>query len=343
MDKEKWIYFTSFLVSKIINRFKRANQFNFQNILIIRLDEIGDMITTLPVFELLKQKYPQSKITLWCKPFIQNLVQENPNIDLIVKDKKSLEKKYDLILDLRGNKQTILYALFHPPKIRLDRGTVRFRNKFKEKKHPHEVFTNLQVLKPLLEKLPEKPEIKLHISEKNQQNTLLFLQRNVIEDFVVFHTGARKKLRRWHPLKFAKLAEILQQKYAWNIVFVGDKNDQANIQKIQKNIDFETFSHIGQGSLMDYAALVSKAKLMIGNESGPMHIAAATATPTIGLFGPGEPHIFAPFGDKTTFIHHKLHCNPCDQINCIYPQNPCINHIEVEEVLEAIENLLRKE
>jgi ADP-heptose:LPS heptosyltransferase len=92
--------------------------------------------------------------------------------------------------------------------------------------------------------------------------------------------------------------------------------------------------------LRDFAALCQKARVFVGNESGPMHIAAASQIPTIGLFGPGEPPIFAPHGKKATYIHHKLECNPCDQIHCIYPENPCINRISVAEVKEKIVELL---
>ena len=93
-------------------------------------------------------------------------------------------------------------------------------------------------------------------------------------------------------------------------------------------------------SLLDFEALSSKASLMIGNESGPMHLAAAENIPVIGLFGPGEPHVFSPFGKKTTFIHHKLECNPCGQIHCVHPELTCMQRISVEEIVQKVELIL---
>ncbi|MEP7170441.1 MAG: hypothetical protein ABI855_13815, partial [Bacteroidota bacterium] len=91
----------------------------------IRLDEIGDMITTLPVFDLLKKKIPDTEITVWCLPLTAQLLKYNSAISKIVVSEKELTGKYDLIVDLRGDFKTMKYALTHFPKIRLDRGTVR--------------------------------------------------------------------------------------------------------------------------------------------------------------------------------------------------------------------------
>ena len=313
---------------------------DFKTILVIRLDEIGDMVTTLPVFEALKHQFPQTKLTLWCQKSTFGLVQNNPFIDLIVCDKKDLRQPiFDLIIDLRGHWQGIQFALKHPPKYRLDRGTIRLKDKWHKRPHLHEVLINFEILKPILNQIPRQPTLKLYPSKRNEQVADLFLQRLGISHFAIFHTGARKLLRRWSIKSFVEVAEFLHQNQGLDIVFVGTSDEQFDIKNIQDKISFPTFSFAGEGTLMDFAALASKAALMIGNESGPMHIAAAANIPVLGLFGPGEPHIFSPVGQKATYIHHKLECNPCDQIHCKYPKNPCMNRITVDEVLQKIKDL----
>jgi ADP-heptose:LPS heptosyltransferase len=58
------------------------------------------------------------------------------------------------------------------------------------------------------------------------------------------------------------------------------------------------------------------------------------------LYGPGEPFVFYPWGNKTQVIHPILECNPCDQIQCVHPENPCIKRIELMQVITKVENLL---
>jgi ADP-heptose:LPS heptosyltransferase len=342
IDAEKKLYFASWLVSRFINIFKKPKRLDFSNILIIRLDEIGDMTTTLPALALLHSRYPDAKMTVWCKGFVQPLLENVPYITCIITKMPEAAHRYDLIIDLRGTWQTLWYALKNRPKLRLDRGSVRLRNKFFEMQHPHEVFTNIQVMQPLLHDFVPKPIINIYTSKRNDQAAQLFLQRNSIQNFALLHTGARKKLRRWHPQKFADLATHLHQIYGLDIIFVGDNTETYEILKIQQRIGFQTFSFAGQGSLMDYVALSQRATLMVGNESGPVHLAAATNIPTLALFGPGEPHIFAPYGANAHYLHHKLACNPCNQIDCILPKNPCINHIELHEVTQKIAKILPK-
>jgi ADP-heptose:LPS heptosyltransferase len=335
----KVIYFFSWLTSLLINNFKNPRRQVFKKILLIRLDEIGDMVTTLPVFDQLKKKFPDAEITAWCSPLTAQLLKYNTAIARIVFSANELKEKYDLIIDLRGDFKTMKYALAHWPKIRLDRGSVRFRNKFLLKQHPHEVYTNLQVLEPVIGKINGPVDMKLPYGKENENTAAQFLENNAIRRFAIFHTGARKILRRLPGEKFAAAARYLKEKYDLKIVFIGTDDELDDIKKIQEQIDFRTYVFNGY-SLLDFAALSSKASLMIGNESGPMHLSAAVNIPVIGLFGPGEPHVFAPYGKKTSFIHHKLECNPCDQVHCVHPELPCIFRITSEEITEKISELL---
>ncbi|MFI5220546.1 MAG: glycosyltransferase family 9 protein, partial [Bacteroidia bacterium] len=276
-----------------------------------------------------------------CLPLTSSLLKYNTNINKIVFREEELNEKFDLIIDLRGDFKTQWFALKHSPKIRLDRGTVRFFNKFFRPQHPHEVYTNLQVLEPVIGKVNEPVEINLLFGEENKIAAGNFISSNQIKAFAIFHSGARKFLRQLPGEKFATLAKYLKEKYFLDIVFVGTGDELDDIRKIQEQINFTTYVFSGF-SLLDFAALSSKASLMIGNESGPMHLSAAVNIPVIGLFGPGEPHVFSPYGKKATYVHHKLECNPCDQIHCKYPDNPCMHRIKAEEIIEKIESLKLK-
>ncbi|MFN3530418.1 MAG: glycosyltransferase family 9 protein [Bacteroidia bacterium] len=332
---ERVLFFFSWLANGWINLFKRPLAKVPKRILVIRLDELGDMVTTMPVFEALKSNYPDAEISLLCKPLMARLVANCPHIDRVLTDWSEVQGRFSYIADLRGNWKSLRFALLHRA-YRVDRGSHRFVNRLFKRDQGHEVDFNLHIIRPLLRKPLQGIAPRLYPSRRNVQQADLFLQRLLIGDFVVFHTGARKLLRRWSLQKWAELAVFLYQRHELQIVFAGGPEDEADIAKIQKKLPFETYSFAGKGDLLDYAALVGKARFMVGNESGPMHIAAAMNVPVLALFGPGQPEIFAPYGKQNKFLHVKLPCNPCDQLSCIHPNNPCINRIEVQDVLREV-------
>lgn len=336
---EKIVYAVSLLLGRLINIGKNPRQVAVARILCIKQDEIGDLCYALHVFDLLKETYPGAEITLLCKPFSRSLVQHNPALTKVVGSFSELNGRYDLIVDLRGTWQSLWYTIKHMPRYRLDRATVRYRNK-KNGQHPHEVFTNLQIITPLLTNVPELPKPRIYVAAQQQQKAKSFIEKNDIRAFAVFHTSARKSLRRWPEQNFAALAQYLHHEKQLGIILTGAMEDTEPIESITRQLDFKTYNTAGIFDLAEFAALVSLASLYVGNESGPLCIAAISGTPSLGLFGPGEPIVFYPYGKRTDYLHHVLECNPCDQIHCVHPDNPCIARISVAEVITKVNALL---
>lgn len=335
---DKLVYSCSLLLSRWINGKRDPRQMEFRNILLIRQDEIGDLCYSLHVFSLLRERYPEAKLTLWCKPFSATLAAGDPNLNRIITSAPSGEH-FDLIVDLRGFFSGLRFAFFNQPEYRLERGIVRLRNRRKGK-HPHEVLTNFEIIQPLLHQGTPMRKPEFHWKSEDAAAVALFLEKKQPGKFAILHCGARKELRKWPRERYATIAKYLHEKMHLNVVMCGDKTDLADIEWIQSQCDFTVFSVAGKLSLGGLAALCKEAKLYIGNESGPLHIAALSGLPTIGLFGPGEPHVFYPYGDNSRVLHHVLPCNPCRQVTCIHPDNPCIQRISVEDVKVKIAELL---
>ena len=340
--QDKIIYACSILLSRLINRGKDPQEMDFKTILILRQDEIGDLCYSTPIFEMLRLRYPKAKISLWCRPFAVSLVQNDPNLDTVFSAKKDLEKNYDLIIDLRGGWKGMKYALLHPPKFRLERGIVRLKNKRKGQ-HPHEMQTSFEIIQSILKPETILPNPKIYCSTEDENQSINFIEKYQLKHFAIFHTGARRVLRMWPSERFAELAIHVKKQYGFDIVFIGDKNDVAAINSIRNLIPFTTFSAAGELSLSALASFTKNASLYVGNESGPLHIAALSNIPCLGLYGPGEPFVFYPYGKKSAVLHHILPCNPCNQIHCVHPENPCIGRITLEEVNEKIIALMKLE
>lgn len=306
--------------------------------MVIKLDEIGDMAYAMHVFKHLKTQFPNSKITLLCKNFVKPLVSNNPFIDSII---EVLPKaaKFDTIIELRGNWHTLIYAFKQFPVRRFDRGTVRVRNKW-QGKQKHETTTNFEIIAPLLNKGVNADSPQLFPNAEEIAHVNSFIENYNLKHFVVLHCGARKVLRQWPANKFALLVKILHHKYQLQIVFAGTQEEEDTIHQIDQLSQIESIKCTRNFTLMHFASLVQKAALFVGNESGPLHLAAVMKTPLLGIYGPGVKDIFYPIGNTSEVIHHILECNPCDQVTCVRPENPCINLVTMEEVEQKIEILL---
>ena len=336
LNKEQFYFFESALISGFINFIKPKKP--VQSILVIKLDEIGDMVYALHILEHLKNQYPDAPITLLCKPFVKPLVQNNPAISNIIHE-IPLTSKFELIVELRGNWDTLKYALRKMPFKRLDRGTVRLNNKL-HGGQKHEVITNFEVIESLLPKGTTPLVPKIICDENSKEFVYEFIIEKKLQNFAVIHCGARRILRQWPVENFASLIKILNEKYKLQIVFAGADEDEPVINKIRELAKIEAIICTRNFSLLHFASLVQRAKLFVGNESGPLHIAAVMQTPLVGIYGPGVPHVFYPIGEKSKVVHHILDCNPCDQVHCVRPENPCINLVTLLEVEQNISEIL---
>ncbi|MCI4397893.1 MAG: lipopolysaccharide heptosyltransferase II [Acidobacteria bacterium] len=165
--------------------------------------------------------------------------------------------------------------------------------------------------------------------------------------FAVFHIGASKPPRAWHAERFGEVGKAILERKGLTPVLVGGPGDDgahAPFREVcPKAVDLA-----GKTSLRSMAAVVSRAALFVGNDSGPMHVAAAVGVPVVAVFGPGAPHKTEPYLPSARFrvIYASLPCSPCRQAfwqecqpsKALKP--PCLEAISPEAVLLSCEKLL---
>lgn len=335
ISSEQILYLANVIANKLL--FKQNVTSEVQNILIVKIDEIGDMATCTHVFENLRNQFPKASITVLCKSFVKNLIENDINIDNILTETKAYNTKYDMVVELRGTLQTLFKSIIYKAKYRVSRAEVRLKNKGKQL---HEIDTNSAIIEPFINELKYLTP-KLYFSLNDKEKVDAFLFKNNIQKYAVIHAGARKVLRQWPPERFAQAAIFLKENYQLAIIFAGDKNDNSTYQNIENQLSFKPFYFTEGFSLSQFSYLCSKANFYIGNESGPLHIASAFNLPLVALYGPGVPNVFYPIGENSIVLHHVLSCNPCNQIDCVQPEIPCINLIQSMDVLNAIQKVLK--
>jgi ADP-heptose:LPS heptosyltransferase len=157
-----------------------------------------------------------------------------------------------------------------------------------------------------------------------------------LRPYIVIHPFAGWTYREWHHAS-ALAAGIMRESPA---VIVGTREEHGRLSLDGNGGFAETpfFEITGEGAL---ASLLKSASLVIGADSGPLHLAASLGTKTLGLYGPASPALTAPQSKSHRSLYHNLECSPCDQLACIHPERSCMEYLTVEAVLAAALEQLR--
>ncbi len=148
--------------------------------------------------------------------------------------------------------------------------------------------------------------------------------------------------KRWAPSKFAKLADHLIEHYNAEVILLGGPADQGIASKIESHAEHRLINLSGKLDLNDLAFIISRLDLLVTNDSGPMHVAAATKTPTVAIFGPGNPWTHGPYlpPEMNGVVYTPLSCHPCEKAFC--ESMECIQKVSLEEVLVGCSEILKE-
>jgi heptosyltransferase-2 len=149
--------------------------------------------------------------------------------------------------------------------------------------------------------------------------------------------------------RFVRLAEELSAAgRADTVVLTGQADEEALARSFERAFSGRVVNAMGLPSLQHTAEVVRRCALLVSNDTGVMHLAAAMGTPTIGLFGPNSPARYAPIGPRSTSVYRaQASCSPCIHIHCgVVPEcsNPvpgqCLLDITVSDAMDAVDRLI---
>ncbi|MBO6517056.1 MAG: glycosyltransferase family 9 protein [Bacteroidia bacterium] len=332
MASEKLLYLATSFASQFINA-AQAKPTSPRRILVVKLDEIGDMIYAMHCLEALRSSFPDSEITMWCKPMNNALVQQTGAVNHLVHTRGDLKGKFDVQIDLRGSWESLRFAFLGGAKYYLERGSIRFRNKFSGGQI-HETLTNQAILAPLLPNDFEWVHPSFHIDEETLTRIGQLLKSNHLSRYVLMHCGARDASRRWPTERFSQLVDSIFERYGLKTVFIGSPNETELVEEVSSRTA-NAINLAGKTNLMELAALCRRAEFFVGNESGPLHFAIVEKKPLVALFGPGVKDVFYPLYASQRVIHHFLEKDHTKQT----VDNSTILRISVADVLHEIEQI----
>ena len=273
-------------------------------------------------------------------------------------------ERIDLSIDFRGEANSIILAYLSGARLRLGY-SIRSQKAFLpiedvkfllnlpyeyswEKRHKfHQVEHNLRLLKKLGIDGEYKPRGFFNEEDKAWAEDF-FKKENLVKDnsksgghLIIIHPGSSRMEKSWSKEKFSRLIQKLQSEYNVRVVLVGTKTELELGQEIISTLKEKTILAMGKTDLGKLTALINKADLFIGNESGPMHIASALAIPTIAIMS-GVPSLYGPYKTRSKVIQKRLPCWSPWIEHCYCPRNTCqcLIEIEVEDVWDGVTELM---
>lgn len=337
-----------------------------KKILILRLDGLGDIVMSTPGFNAVRDIFPDANISLLASERSKELVEvmpafnriiyfnapwfvkkQNGKINRTIAILKTLGKeKFDLIIDLRGDFRNNVFMYFCSAKYRLGldiTGCGFLLTHIIPVEYPqHLVDSSLSLIKFLDPGRAGKYSPRLYVTEEDRKNIEDILRNNAInyekDLLIVIHPGANWYGRRWLPERYARVADLLIEKYNAKIIITGSKDDSDLVNDIINKMKNPAVEIGRENSLREFIALLEKTHLFIGVDSGPMHMAAAMGVPVVALFGPAKPEAVGPYGDKHIVItkQEKFNCSPCSQTICEKENDSCLKAIGVEDVWNGV-------
>lgn len=327
------------------------------NILITRTDNIGDVILTMPMIDVIKEKYPTVKVSMLVRQYTADVVALFPQVDgiVIVDDLLALqsevaiqqlrEKQFDCVIHVSPN--AVFAKLAKAAKIPVRIGTshrvfhwwtCNHRVNFSKKKSDlHEAVVILKLLKPLgIDRVPSMDEVIPHpeqpmVSVERFQQWIDPLDQRF---HLVIHPGSNANGREWPIAYFIDLIRSLNASM-FKVFISGSAAENEKYGALFAKEVPSVANIMGQFSLGEFAQFLTKMDGLIASGTGPLHMAAALGVHTLGLFPPlktAGPSRWQPLGKRAEYLANPIDCSgPCSNAQCA-----CMQAISPAMVLAVV-------
>lgn len=337
-----------------------------KNFLIVKLSAIGDVIHALPTAYALKETYPDCHVTWVVEPPAYELVKMSPYIDEVIlfekKKFKSLRgflreygplkrkiqaRSYDAVLDLQGLFKSAAVARLGKAPVKL--GMCNMRELSDRISKPvvgphangHIVERYLDVARALGCRV-EEVRFTLDVPEREASLARqIFSQAGGSMDspYGVFAVGANWPNKRWPAENFARLADLLYDRKMIPVLVGGGIVDEQRAAEICSYCEIPPLNLVGRTNFKQLAYILQQARLCVGGDTGPVHLASGLGTPTFMLMGPTDANRNGPYGQLDNALEVDRSCRYCWQRSCP-KQIDCLADIAVERLQKKIEEIL---
>lgn len=339
---------------------------NIRRLLIRSTNWIGDAIMTTPAVQTIRQSFPRAHISILAKPWVAPVFENSPHVDaVLIYDGAARHKgfwgKFRLAKELRKYRfdaAILLQNAFEAALITLLGGI------------PLRIGYNTDGRSLLLtHPVPCKPEIKKVHQTRYYLNILRELGLKDGSPNLYFAVSRQQRLRakeilaeyglsknaglvginpgatfgpakQWHPERFARLADKIQEVTGFRILILGGPQDSQLGRQITQMMKYPPLDLSGKTDLGEAMALIEQCRLFVSNDSGLMHVAAALNVPLVAVFGSTNSTTTGPLGSRSRVVQVSVACSPCLKPECPEGHLNCMDRIDVDMVFAAAKAML---
>jgi heptosyltransferase I len=340
---------------------------DFQRILLIKLSAVGDVVHTLPVFAKIRARYPAAQIDWLITPQCADLVRWHPGLsNLLLYPRREFLRswagtmamarvlsqvrrtRYDLVIDMHGQLRTAVFVLGSGAPVRIGFAVTREGARLSYTHHIpvpsmdyHAADRNLW-LGGLLGFDAGAPDFTIHLAPEAAVEADAVLGRLGLAErpFAFIFPGTVWQTKHWSAEGFAAVCRYLRGR-GLAIVLGGSRRDQARSTAVARLFP-EAIDVCGQTSLAVLCAMIQRAAICVTNDSGPMHLAAASGIPLVSAFGPTSPIRTGPHGRPNAVVRVDVACSPCyirKLRDCPYDHR-CMTALSPSMMIERTESVL---
>lgn len=346
--------------------------FSPEHILILKPSSLGDVVHALPTLAVLRQHYPSSKIVWLIKEEWAEMLEGNADLDDVIPVKFNLrhwpsiirrvrEQQFDLVVDLQGLFRTGLLARISGASVRIgfaagregstwfytDRVTLPLpMNRPWRLLEMHAVDRNLAIAQYLGADI-SNPRFSIPEMEVDQTVIDQYLEKAGVQKgdkLISIAPLSREDVKCWPLDRFVELAQEIAHWPKCKVVLLGSLSQAWIVEKFSQIGSSNLINMVGTLRLRQLGTFLRRTRVLITNDSAPMHIAAAVDVPVLGIFGPTHTVATGPYGATT---HHvmstEISCRPCGKKTCHQNiQKECLTAISVEDVVTEVREMLRQ-
>jgi predicted lipopolysaccharide heptosyltransferase III len=329
-------------------------------ILLLQLKRIGDLILTTPAVAALRETFPDTQLTIVVSSECADLLPAIPNVDRTLMARRNAHdlalffsvatSRFDCCIDFTRNDRSAFLAFLSGAQRRVVSYRVRQQSKMRARAYTdfvpvrmrdvHTIDYNLALLGPLGIQTTASRAPHLHLPQVARKKAdALRRDWKITGPYAILHPGSARREKLWEPGRWAEVINHFGRNNDIDLVLTSgaSPDEQAHIAAIKNKVQQQIIDLSGKTDLLTLTALIDQARLLVTVDSAPMHLAAATRTPQVVLFGPTNPFHWRPRESPALILQGKSTA-PVTEFSPTQPRS-AMSQISTEAVISAMDSL----
>ena len=307
---------------------------------------MGDCLLLTSPIRVLREEFPGFHLAVLVEARFAGCFSRNPDVDEVIAVRKKtdalrlLGRRFDAVINLHGGPTSLAYTLMSRTRRRIGFEQFQYSRLYSALLAPpdptlHSVEATMAAFRWMGVKSSQPPALRYETQDEADQQIRAGLGPG---PYAVLHPPALMETKRWDAAKFIELARAFEGLGLAAVLTCGP-GEEGMVQRVARGLpSAKVFPGL---RIPQLAELIRGARLFAGNDSGPMHLAAAVGTPVLAMWGSSDSRRWHPWAVTHKVVQNPFECNPCAGYRCLVASSPlCIESVTLEQAVAAATQLI---